>query len=165
MSDTSASRFKSADVRRVFRRRYQHEYVLPSGRNSGIYAYPITDEEVEVLTSEYVPPKFIKTTDPTVLFGGYFLNESEWRLWTALRLKYGINYMNPQRRQFWLPGYKYEEPEAKKTEPADPIGEFGAWVSDLEDRVEALENRPIQKKEKKSSKKFKFDLTSEETTL
>lgn len=139
--------FCPSDVRAVFRRKFQHEYILPSGKPSGIYAYPMPDEEVLAYTTEFSAPTFVSTDDPSVLFGGYMKNESEWRLWTALRLKYGTNYMNPKKKQFWLPDSVYGAAAAagEQTTTADTgldlIGEFGAWVDDIDRRTTKMEKR------------------------
>ena len=74
-------------------------------------------------------------------------NESEWRLWVALRLKYGTNYMKPQKKQFWLPDSMYGaaaaagEQSTTADKGLDLIGEFGAWVDDIDRRTTKMEKR------------------------
>lgn len=127
-------------VRPAFRRKFCHEMTLPSGKHSGYELYPITEEEVRTLTSDYTAPTFVETDNVMVLFGGYFKNESEWRLWTALRVKYGTNYMKPKREQFWLPDYKYEP--RKEPDPAETLR--SDLENQLEQRAEFIEEKIVK---------------------
>lgn len=101
------------DVRRSFRHKYCGEYDLPSGKPSGYFRFPIASAEVDELTAGYTD-EMLKSS--AIWQQGK--NNSEVRLWIALRLKYGFNYMDPIRNQFWLPDYKYndvvrEDPQAE----------------------------------------------------
>ena len=79
-------RYDPSRVRASFRRKYCRELSLPSGKPSGFEVYPITKEEIETLLADFdgAPP-----------LGGELTTISEWMLWAALRLKYGIRYLNP----------------------------------------------------------------------
>ena len=73
-------------VRAEFRRKYCRELDLPSGKPSGIEIYPITESEVNQIMGDCEFP---------FPAGGEFTTISEWMLWSALRIKYGINYLHP----------------------------------------------------------------------
>jgi hypothetical protein len=79
-------KYDPSRVRSAFRRKYCRELDLPSGKPSGIEIYPITEEEINKLMGdcEYTPPR-----------SGELTTISEWMLWAALRLKYGITYLHP----------------------------------------------------------------------
>lgn len=85
------TRFKydASRVRRDFHSKYCGEFQLPSGKPSGMYMYPISEEEINELMGgcEFDMPK------------GEFQTISEWMLWSALRIKYGLGYMNPRTKQ------------------------------------------------------------------
>ena len=79
-------KYDPARVRTSFRRKYCRELDLPSGKPSGVEMFPITADEVNRLMGdcEYSAP-----------LDGERTTISEWMLWAALRLKYGINYLHP----------------------------------------------------------------------
>ena len=79
-------------VRASFRHKYCHEIDLPSGKPSGYELYPITEQEINDLMGDF---------DGVAPIGGELTTISEWMLWAALRIKYGINYLNPKTKQHW----------------------------------------------------------------
>jgi len=83
-------RYDPTRVRASFRHKYCQELDLPSGKPSGFEIFPITEEEINNLMGDVdcVPP-----------LDGELTTISEWMLFGALRLKYGVNYMNPMTKQ------------------------------------------------------------------
>lgn len=148
------------DVRRSFRSKYCAEYDLPSGKPSGYFHFPITSAEVEELTADISDDELKSSA-----IWQQCQNNSEVRLWIALRLKYGINYLAPVKWQFWLADYKYcdvvrEDPQAEiKNEIWNTIAnvyeELSAEINDLK----------RQKEEKDFKKFFDSDLTSPKSML
>ena len=82
--------FDEKQVRKSFKSRFCGEFVLPSGKPSGYYKFPITDEEI----NEFMDG--CQETKPK-----QFLTWSEWALWSALRHKYGIKYLYQRTKQGW----------------------------------------------------------------
>lgn len=80
-------RYDPSRVRPEFRRKYCRELDMPSGKPSGFEIFPITEQEINDLVGDFdgAPP-----------VRGELKTISEWMLWAALRLKYGINYLNPK---------------------------------------------------------------------
>lgn len=117
--------YNPSKVRTSFRRKFCHEYQLPSGKYSGYFAYPISDDEVIAITSDYSDedaPNYIGKT--------LFSNTSEWRLWTALRLKYGVNYLTGRKPM--------PEPCEPGPEKEEDITEF--IMSYVDNRLDAFVN-------------------------
>jgi len=77
-------------VRVEFRRKYCKELQLPSGKMSGYELFPITEQEINELLKDF---------DGTPPHNDEQVTISEWMLWAALRLKYGINYLSPMSKQ------------------------------------------------------------------
>lgn len=148
------------DVRRSFRHKYCGEFDLPSGKPSGYFRFPITSAEVEELTA-HISDDELKSS----VIWQECQNNSEVRLWIALRMKYGINYLAPVKWQFWLADYKYgdvvrEDPQAEiKNEiwnaTHNVYEELSAKINDLK----------YPKEEKDFKKNFDSDLTSPESML
>lgn len=99
-------KFNPYFVRAEYRRVVCRELDLPSGKPSGHFVFPVEDEYVQKIAEIYEAP------DAEVLAACGADNVHEWLLWTAARTKYGANYLNPKRNQFWLDDRMYEpEPE------------------------------------------------------
>jgi len=84
------STFNPKQVRQTFKSYVCGEFMLPSGKQSGEYKFPISDEEINYYMQYHQDDEKPKC----------FLTWSEWALWTSLRLKYGFNYLKPPRQQF-----------------------------------------------------------------
>jgi hypothetical protein len=111
-------KYDPARVRADFRRKYCRELDLPSGKPSGVEIYPITEDEINELMGdcESSCPKF-----------GEHVTISEWMLWAALRLKYGINYLHPIPKS--LQWQTYEPHYTGEKEPT------------IDDKLEELETK------------------------
>lgn len=129
--------YNPSKVRTSFRRKFCHEYQLPSGKYSGYFAYPISDDEVIAITSDYSDEEAPNYVGKTL-----FANISEWRLWTALRIKYGVNYMS-QRKQVILPEMEAHEPEQE-----DPRDFIAAYVDKKFDDFICVYNEQMLKEYK-----------------
>lgn len=88
--DKTKLTFNRKQVRPSFMAHYCGEYTLPSGKMSGYYRFPITDEEINE-TCKWLDPKDKPKR---------FWTMSEWMLFTALRVKYGFNYLKPKPQRF-----------------------------------------------------------------
>ena len=88
--DKTKLTFNRKQVRPTFMTHYCGEYILPSGKPSGYYRFPITDEEINE-TCKWLDPKDKPKR---------FWTMSEWMLFTALRVKYGFNYLKPKPQTF-----------------------------------------------------------------
>lgn len=118
--NTNQLKFDKNEIRLDFYRKVCHVYQLPSGKWSNIAMWTITADEIKSLTSDFVWKDSLLATAKN--YGIDFTNESEWRLWVALRLKYGRRYIsdtdkNATHNQFWLPNSMYE----KKEKPAQDV--------------------------------------------
>lgn len=82
--------FNNNQVRRSVKSRLCGEFILPSGKPSGYYKFPIEDAEINKTMQDY--QGFDKPAG--------FLTWSEWALWVALRKKYGFNYLKPKEQRF-----------------------------------------------------------------
>lgn len=82
--------FNNKLVRNSFKSRFCGEFMLPSGKPSGYYKFPISDEEINAYMENYKNQEKPK---------GFF-TWSEWALWTALRCKYGFNYLAQKKQKF-----------------------------------------------------------------
>lgn len=99
-------KFNPYFVRAEYRRVVCRELDLPSGKPSGHFLFPVEDEYVQKIAEMYEAP------DVNVMVACRADNVHEWLLWTAARVKYGVNYLSPRRNQFWLDDRMYEpEPE------------------------------------------------------
>lgn len=85
---TNQLTFNENQVRKSLKSRLCGEFVLPSGKPSGFYKFPITDEEINDIMKEFSDLEKPKG----------FLTWSEWALWVALRSKYGCNYLKPKKQ-------------------------------------------------------------------
>jgi hypothetical protein len=92
-------------VRAEFRKKYCRELDLPSGKPSGVEMFPITEDEINNLMGdcEFDRPR---SDEHTTI--------SEWMLWSALRLKYGISYLNPQPKCLQVAYERTYEESAKE---------------------------------------------------
>ena len=151
------------DVRRSFRHKYCGEYDLPSGKPSGYFRFPITSAEVEELTADISDDELKSSA-----IWQQCQNNSEVRLWIALRMKYGINYLAPVKWQFWLADYKYDPHRSDEDkEQYDKIlfeisSACDNVFEELSSRINDLKNA---KEEKDFKKNFDSDLTSPESML
>lgn len=98
-------KYDPSRVRSAFRKKYCRELDLPSGKPSGVELNPITEEEINKLMGdcEFNPPR-----------SSEWVSISEWMLWSALRLKYGVNYLNPQPKCLQVAYERIYEESAKE---------------------------------------------------
>ena len=82
--------FNNKLVRNSFKSRFCGEFILPSGKPSGYYKFPISDKEINEYMESYKNQEKPK---------GFF-TWSEWALWTSLRCKYGVNYLTSKKQKF-----------------------------------------------------------------
>lgn len=148
------------DVRRSFRHKYCGEYDLPSGKPSGYFRFPITSAEVEELTTD-ISDDELKSS----VIWQQCQNNSEVRLWIALRLKYGLNYMNPIRNQFWLPDYRYCDVVRKDPQAEIKNEIWNATQNVFEELSAKINDLKYPREEKDFKKNFDSDLTSPESML
>lgn len=138
-------RYDPSRVRDSFRRKYCRELDLPSGKPSGFVLFPITEQEINDLVGDFdgAPP-----------LDGERTTISEWMLWAGLRLKYGINYLNPTPKclKYDVSNYDIET----KPEWEEKIEELEIKMQNYIDReIEYFNEKFLDKinKSKKSSVK------------
>lgn len=150
--------FNPKQVRDKFRSHYCKELTMPSGKMSGHYLFPISDEEVIELTRDlkfYERPKG-------------FLTGSEWALWTALRRKYGFNYMKPIIKQQRFISNPYNFIEKEETPAIDALEErlFNYCNCKLGEILEIVQKKaPSPEPERsaeKNEKNFRQSLDNDE---
>lgn len=159
MPDTRKLKYNSYFVRPEFRRIVCRELDLPSGRPSGYELYPVDGAFVQEIASIYEAPS------KAVMDSCGAENVHEWLLWTAARVKYGVNYLNPKRNQFWLDDRMYEpEPEPdlfekERIELTNLIEQRAEYVAGI------LTEREKEEKVKKIKNILRERLTSEEVDV
>lgn len=165
-------KFDPLEVRPSFRSTFCRELMLPSGAGSGYFCYPISNAEVQKLTENFTSSDYEQSVARDVC-----KTESEYLLWIALRLKYGVTYLTSK------PGYRPIHDSAYCA-PAEPeiIDKIYSLVkndvdsaafeifSDLDRKFIDLQNEvkdklQEQNQEKNSKKFFDDDLTSPATML
>lgn len=157
MAKTQKLKFDPLEVRPSFRSTFCRELVLPSGEKSGFLAYPITTEEIRALVADFTTADYESSAVHDIC-----KTESEYAMWLALRLKYGIVYLQPQRGWRLINDNKYEEPA-----PADIFDKIYEICHGTETRLfDEINSRIIQLEEEQKDKKFfDDDLTSPATML
>ena len=75
-------------VRRSFRQKWCKALVLPSGKTSDYYFFPIDSTEITSLTEDLTKDDFLHSSAKD-----FCKNESEFLMWVALRKKYGFSYL------------------------------------------------------------------------
>ena len=148
--------FNRKQVRPSFMAHYCGEYMLPSGKPSGYYRFPITDEEIND-TCQWLDQK-----DKPKQFWTW----SEWALFTSLRVKYGFNYLKPKRQQFLRHiDELYAEP--KEEDPNENLEERTLFYCDkrmedmlkiILDKISNAEPLRVSTDNKKSEKNFRASL-------
>lgn len=139
-------KFNPYFVRAEYRRVVCRELDLPSGKPSGHFLFPVEDEYVQKIAEMYEAP------DVKVMTACGADNVHEWLLWTAARVKYGVNYLAPRRNQFWLDDRMYEpEPEPdlfkkERIELTNLIEQRAEWAAEI------LTEREKEEKEEKVKK-------------
>jgi hypothetical protein len=101
-------KFDPLEVRPSFRRHYCRELSLPSGKPSGIQIFPISTDEINKLTNTFTDKDYSETIAKDIC-----KTESEFLLWTALRMKYGFQYLEPKQGYRFVHDNRYEEPPEK----------------------------------------------------
>lgn len=149
--------FNEEAVRPKFRSHFCKELMLPSGKMSGHYLFPITTEEVVELTQD------LKAEDKPK----GFLTGSEWALWTALRCKYGFNYMNPITKQQRFISNPYNFIKKEETPAIDALEErlFNYCDCKLNEIFEIMQKKaPTQEPQRvsESNKNFRASLDNDE---
>lgn len=156
MLGTKKLKYNSFYVRKEFRMHVCRELTLPSGKPSGLELFPLDDEFVQTIADMYASP-----TKETLRSCGAD-NVHEWLLWTAGRIKYGFNYLNPTKRQFWLNERMYGvEPEC------DPLEEDKIKLENIvEQKLDwAVETLQKQERAEKVKNILRECLTSEEVDV
>lgn len=155
MPGTRKLQYNSYYVRPEFRRIVCRELDLPSGRPSGYELYPVDGAFVQEVAGIYEPPS------KTVMDSCGAKNVHEWLLWTAARLKYGVNYLSPKRNQFWLADDMYEAIKEHQNEE-EFIRLENLIVQRAEWAAEILTEREKEEKVKKIKNILRERLTLEE---
>lgn len=155
MPGTRKLKYNSYYVRPEFRRIVCRELDLPSGRPSGYELYPVDGAFVQEVAGIYDPPA------KAVMDSCGAENVHEWLLWTAARVKYGINYLNPKKNQFWLADDMYEQIRKQQSEEEfikleNLILQRAEWAAEI------LTGREKEEKVKKIKNILRERLTLEE---
>jgi hypothetical protein len=160
MPGTRKLQYNSYYVRPEFRRTVCRELDLPSGRPSGYELYPVDGAFVQEIASIYEAPS------KSVMSSCGAENVHEWLLWTAARLKYGTNYLNPKRNQFWLEDDMYEPIKKQQNEFEEELIKLENIVEQrMEWLSETLTECGKQEKTKKMKNILRECLTSEEVDV
>lgn len=147
-------KFNPYFVRAEYRRVVCRELDLPSGNPSGHFLFPVEDEYVQKIAEMYEAP------DVKVMAACGAENVHEWLLWTAARVKYGVNYLSPKRNQFWLDDRMYEpEPEPDLFEK-----ERAELTNLIEQRAEYVAGFLTEREKEEKVKKIKIFLRERLTT-
>lgn len=153
-------KFNPYFVRSEFRRKVCGELMLPSGKPSGYFLHPVEDGFVQDVADMYEAP------DAKVITACGAENVHEWLLWTAARLKYGVNYLAPKRNQFWLKSDAYGKVKEQQNKFEEELIKLDNIV---EQRMEWLSETLAERGEEEKSKKIKNilreRLTSENVEL
>lgn len=150
-------RFDPLEVRPSFRSEYCQELSLPSGKKSGRYNYPIATSEIINLIKDFTTDDYEKS-----IAKEFCKTESEFSLWLALRLKYGITYLQPKNGWRYVSDSEYEPPKEKNPmdEFYDRIDNMGSYLFSI------LDSKIIELRDELKEKKFSFeDLTTPATML
>jgi hypothetical protein len=155
MPGTRKLQYNSYYVRPEFRRIVCRELDLPSGRPSGYELYPVEDEYVQKVAEMYEVP------DVKVMTACGADNIHEWLLWTAARVRYGVNYLSPKRNQFWLTDDMYEPIRKQENEFEEELIKLeNLIVQRAEWAAEILTEREKEEKVKKIKNILRECLTS-----
>lgn len=142
-------------VRPEFRRVVCKELILPGNKPSGKFFFPVEEDFVQRVAGEYEFP------GDEVLESCGAKNVHEWLLWASARIKYGVNYLNPRKEQFWLPDSAYEpDPEPDLFED-DRIELHNLIEQRIEWVAETLVNQGLDETAKKAKNILREHLTSE----
>ena len=100
---------------------------------SGYEFFPITEQEINELLKDFdgVPPR----NDEQVTI-------SEWMLWAALRLKYGINYLNPKTKQHW--NLLFSDSGYQRTAEESAKAELDRRLEELECRMQSYVDNEME---------------------
>ena len=143
--------FNSKQVRNTFKSHYCKELSLPSGKPSGYYIFPITDEEINELSQDLKPEEKPKR----------FFTWSEWALFVALRRKYGLTYLHPKTKQErFLSSYDYSNLPQKEENLAEELEEKMTFYCEnrLNDMLNILQkslSTPEPERNTENEKKFR----------
>lgn len=160
MPDTRRLKYNSYYVRPEFRRIVCRELDLPSGRPSGYELYPVDGAFVQEIASIYEAPSKV------VMDACGAENVHEWLLWTAARVKYGVNYLSPKRNQFWLDDRMYEPIRKQQNELEEELIKLeNLIVQRAEWAAEILTEREKEEKVKKIKNILRERLTLEEVDI
>lgn len=93
-------------------------------------------------------------------------NVHEWLLWTAARVKYGVNYLSPKRNQFWLDDRMYEPIRKQQNELQEELIKLENLILQrAEWAAEILTEREKEEKVKKVKNILRERLTSEDVDV
>ena len=157
MTQARKLRFDPLEVRPSFKSKYCHELILPSGRKSGFVVYPISADEVRKFTENFTSTDFEQAGAHDIC-----KTESEYCMWLALRLKYGVNYLSTKPAYRPINDNRYEPPK----EP-DIFEKIYNEIDGVEQRLfDEFSSQIIKLKYQEKDKKFfDEDLTSPATML
>lgn len=153
---TQRLKYDALEVRPSFKSTFCRELMLPSGKGSGWYCYPISTKEIISLTADLTEQDYKNTTAKECK------TASEYLMWVALRLKFGVTYLQPKNGWRLINDDKYEEPA-----PADIFDKIYEICDAMGQQVfNELDSKIIElKSEEKDKKYFDEDLTSPATML
>lgn len=153
---TQRLKYDALEVRPSFKSTYCRELMLPSGKGSGWYCYPISAEEIISLTADITEQDYKNTTAKECK------TISEYLMWVALRLKFGVTYLAPKNGWRLINDDKYVEPA-----PADIFEKIYEICHATGQQVfDELNSKIIELKyQEKDKKYFDEDLTSPATML
>lgn len=143
--------FNSKQVRNTFKSHYCKELSLPSGKPSGYYIFPITDEEINELSQDLNPEEKPKR----------FFTWSEWAMFVALRRKYGVTYLHPKTKQErFLSEYDMSCLPQKEENPIEELENKLLFYCDskLDDMLDYLQDSistPEPERDTENEKKFR----------
>lgn len=154
MEEKKRLTFNSKQVRTAFKSHYCKELSLPSGKPSGYYIFPITDEEINELSQDLDVVEKPKR----------FLTWSEWALFVALRRKYGTTYLRPKTKQeCFLSKYDTSNLPQKEENPIEELEEKLTFYCEnrLNDMLNILQesvSNPEPERDTEKQKNFRNSL-------
>lgn len=155
MQATRRLKFNPYFVRAEFRRTVCGELMLPSGKPSGYFLYPVEDDFVQNIAEMYEAPT------KSVLDACGADNVHEWLLWTSARIKYGYNYLAKKKNQFFVDPSMYEPAHEPDRFEEERIKMTNLVENKLDWVAETLVNKGLDETAKKAKNILRECLTSD----